>query len=291
MKNNISYYYNLDISTIHQKDKNYYFKIADKKYLFLKYEDNLDLESIYKLDVYLLQFLPIYKIILNIAGKIVTTINDNNYLLLEINNFDKKIDINEIIKLNNFNIQLELPNLRMDNWYILWTKKVDYLEYQLSQIGRKYPLIRDSFNYYIGLAENAISLVNSVDYKNIVLGLSHRRIKDNFDLYNPLNIVIDIRIRDICEYFKFNFFNNIDIKNELLLFLNYNNFDINEKKLFLARMLFPTYYFDLYERIINNEVEEKEIKKIINKVDDFEKILKQIYHQFKNNQLIIEWLD
>ena len=291
MKNTINYYYNLNINNIHQKDKNYYFNINNNNYLLLKCDNIEELDDIYKLDSYLIQILPVHKIILNINNEIITKINDNNYLLLQLY-IDNKVDLNKIIELNNINIPDYFSKLRRDNWSLLWTNKIDYLEYQLSQIGRKYPIIRDSFNYYIGLAENAIILVNNTDKRNIVLGLSHRRISSNFfDLYNPLNIVINIRIRDICEYFKYCFFDNIDISRELELFLNYNNLDINEGKLFLARMLFPTYYFDLYEKVINNEIDESEIKKIIVKADSYEKILKQIYYHFKNNQLNIEWLE
>lgn len=291
LKNTINYYYNLNINNIHQKDKNYYFNINNNNYLLLKCDNIEELDDIYKLDSYLIQILPVHKIILNINNEIITKINDNNYLLLQLY-IDNKVDLNKIIELNNINIPDYFSKLRRDNWSLLWTNKIDYLEYQLSQIGRKYPIIRDSFNYYIGLAENAIILVNNTDKRNIVLGLSHRRISSNFfDLYNPLNIVIDIRIRDVCEYFKYCFFDNIDISRELELFLNYNNLDINEGKLFLARMLFPTYYFDLYEKVINNEIDESEIKKIIVKADSYEKILKQIYYHFKNNQLNIEWLE
>ena len=39
------------------------------------------------------------------------------------------------------------------------------------------------------------------------------------------------------------------------------------------------------------EIDESEIKKIIVKADSYEKILKQIYYHFKNNQLNIEWLE
>ena len=291
MKNTINYYYNLNINTIHQKEKNYYFKVDNKNYLLLKYDNFEELDDIYKLGSYLNQFLPFHEIILNINEEIITKINNNNYILLQIF-INDKINLNKIIELNNINIPFNFPKLRRDDWSLLWTEKIDYLEYQLSQIGRKYPLIRDSFNYYIGLAENAIILVNNTDKKDVVLSLSHRRISDSsFELYNPLNIVIDVRIRDICEYFKYRFFHNIDIRQELELFLNYNHLNINEGKLFLARMLFPTYYFDIYEKIINNEIDESEIKKIIIKADSYEKILKQIYYHFKNNQLNIEWLE
>lgn len=292
LKNTINYYYNLNINTIHQKEKNYYFKADNKNYLLLKCSNIEELDDIYRLNMYFSQILPVHRIVLNVNNEVITKINDSNYLLLELFSNNNKINLNNIIELSNIRIPFSVDKLKRNDWYNLWIKKVDYFEYQLSQIGKKYPLIRESFNYYIGLAENAIILVNNIDFNNIPLGLSHRRITNmSFNLYNPLNIVIDARIRDVCEYFKFCFFNNIDIGMELELFLSYNSFDINEAKLFLARMFFPTYYFDLYEKIIDNEIDESEIKKVIIKADNYEKILKQVYYHFKNNQINIEWLE
>ena len=292
MKNTINYYYNLNINTIQKKEKNYYFKVDNKNYLLLKCSNIEELDDIYRLNMYLSQILPVHRIVLNVNNEVITKINDSNYLLLELFSNNNKINLNNIIELSNIRIPFSVDKLRRNDWYNLWIKKIDYFEYQLSQIGKKYPLIRESFNYYIGLAENAIILVNNIDFNNIPLGLSHRRITNmSFNLYNPLNIVIDARIRDVCEYFKFCFFNNIDISMELELFLSYNSFNIDEAKLFLARMFFPTYYFDLYEKIIDNEIDESEIKKVIIKADNYEKILKQVYYHFKNNQINIEWLE
>lgn len=292
LKNTINYYYNLNINTIHQKEKNYYFKADNKNYLLLKCSNIEELDDIYRLNMYLSQILPVHRIVLNVNNEVITKINDSNYLLLELFSNNNKINLNNIIELSNIRIPFSVDKLKRNDWYNLWIKKVDYFEYQLSQIGKKYPLIRESFNYYVGLAENAIILVNNIDFNNIPLGLSHRRITNmSFNLYNPLNIVIDARIRDVCEYFKFCFFNNIDISMELELFLSYNSFNIDEAKLFLARMFFPTYYFDLYEKIIDNEIDESEIKKVIIKADNYEKILKQVYYHFKNNQINIEWLE
>lgn len=292
LKNTINYYYNLNINTIHQKEKNYYFKADNKNYLLLKCTNIEEPDDIYRLNIYLSQILPVHRIVLNANNEAITKINDSNYLLLELFSNNNKINLNNIIELSNIRIPFSVDKLKRNDWYNLWIKKVDYFEYQLSQIGKKYPLIRESFNYYVGLAENAIILVNNIDFNNIPLGLSHRRITNmSFNLYNPLNIVIDVRIRDVCEYFKFCFFNNIDISMELELFLSYNSFNIDEAKLFLARMFFPTYYFDLYEKIIDNEIDESEIKKVIIKADNYEKILKQVYYHFKNNQINIEWLE
>ena len=176
LKNTINYYYNLNVSIIHQKEKNYYFKIDNTNYLLLKYDNIVELDDIYKLNNYLSQILPVHRIILNINNEIITKINDNNYILLQLF-INDKVDLNKIIELNNINIPYNFAKLRRDDWSLLWTNKVDYLEYQLSQIGRKYPLIRDSFNYYIGLAENAIILVNNTDKKNIKLNKQTQLIK------------------------------------------------------------------------------------------------------------------
>lgn len=288
MKNALNYYYNLNVETIHQKNKNYYFKTKNSQFLLLEYSND-DINEIYTLNIYLIKNYHFNKIILNKDNKVLTLINEKNYILLELVNSNKAITLNDIISINNIPI-INIDKLRRDNWYVLWSNKIDYFEYQISQIGKKFPIIRESINYYIGLAENAISLIKKID-NNVYLSLSHKRINNYFDLYNPLNLIIDIRVRDICEYFKYCFFNNIDIYEELNLFLNYNKLSDSERICFLARMLFPTYYFDLYEKIITNEIKEEEIKKIISKVDKYEQLLKHIYHNFKNNNLYIEWLE
>ena len=41
-----------------------------------------------------------------------------------------------------------------------------------------------------------------------------------------------------------------------------------------ARLLYPSYYFDNYERVINFKENEEAMIKIISKVDDYEKFLK-----------------
>ncbi len=292
MKNALNYYYGLNVEIIHQKEKNYYFQVNNASYLFLQYDNIDEISDIYKLNNYLKQSIPVHEIILNINNVILTNINGDNYVLLKLIVPKAKISINDIISLNNINVPIAKSSLRRDDWYNLWIQKIDYFEYQVSQMGKKYPMIRESFNYYVGLAENAVILVKNTNKNTLSLGLSHRRIDNtSFELYNPLNLIIDLRIRDVCEYFKYCFFNNIDIKNELDLFLNYNKLSRDEGRYFLARMLFPTYYFDLYEKIINNEIDEKELNKITSKADKYEQILKHIYLYFKNTDLNIEWLE
>lgn len=293
MKNTLNYYYGIDALNIHQKDTTFYFKYKNKEYIFV--ECNIqNINDIYSLSLQLNQMgIPSHKIIKNNSDQITTNINNINYVLMEIYTNKEKIKLVDIINFNNLTY-FDNENLKIDSWYNLWTAKVDYIEYQINQIGKKYPLIRKSLSYYIGLSENAITLVKNVSFENIY-SLSHRRINhiDTIqELYNPLNFIVDLRIRDICEYFKNAYFHNQEIEKELFVFLDSNVFNYEESCCFLARMLFPTYYFDIYEKIINNEIDEIKINNIVELSKGYEKIIKKLYFYLKNKVNIptIEWL-
>lgn len=294
MKNAINYYYGIDASNIHQKNNTYYFKHENKEYIFIECKNEY-INDVLNLSVKLNQLgIPCHRIIENNNNQILTNINDLNYILMETYVLKEKINLNDIINFNNINYY-DINILKVRSWYELWSQKIDFLEYQIGQIGKKYPLIRQSFSYYIGLSENAIAFVKTIPNKDITYSLSHKRMNYNdttYELYNPLNFVIDVRIRDICEYFKNSFFNKKEIEVELFMFLNANNLNYNESCYFFARMLFPTYYFDIYEKIINNEIDENKINYITQRSLEYEILIKKLYFYLKNKVNIptIEWL-
>lgn len=295
MKNTIEYYYNINVSRIHQNSKKYYFTHEGFNYFFIPYDEIELLPTIYELSNYLYSSMLSHQIIMNKDNGLFVNVNDENYVLLKMNSDKKNIDYNDIFKLNTIAFNKNQNILRRDDWYKLWTEKIDYFEYQINQIGKKYPLIRQSFSYYVGLAENAIMLFNVTDKDKLNICLSHKRIKHNsttYDLYNPLNYVIDYRIRDICEYFKDCFFNNKEIYNDIEKYLYYNNLNYEESCLFFSRLLFPSYYFDMYENILLGNIEEVELNKVTNKSIEYENLLKKVYYFLKqNNKLpLIEWL-
>ena len=59
-----------------------------------------------------------------------------------------------------------------------------------------------------------------------------------------------------------------------------------------ARLLYPTYYFDIYEKVIEDLKEESELLDIINKVDEYELFLKEAYFELSRMHKIeqINWI-
>lgn len=316
MKNAINYYYNLILDDIHQTDKFYYFNYDNLRYVLISYDGDIAaLNDIYNLHLNLLNNgLYVHQIVLNRDNQIVTLINSIPYVLLKTKYYDGTVNYEMVLSFLNTpvdkNLNIILPNRRLGegdrrenknslfervSWGNLWANKNDYLEYQISQLGQKHEELRDSFSYYIGLGETATQLVNSLSMDGIKV-IAHKRINSDdtfFDLYNPLNLIVDSRTRDMAEYFKTSFFSGKDISAELNHFLKVSNLSENEHLLFLARMLYPTYYFDLFEDIISGKIEDKEIKKITDLSSDYEILLKKLYRYYKSlfNIQPIEWLD
>ena len=197
-------------------------------------------------------------------------------------------------ELISFDYTLYTDN-NITNWGLLWSRKIDYLEKLVSENEKKYPFIVNSFNYFVGMAENAISYYNSIiipnNYRTFI---SHRSIPLNNsiqDVYNPLNIIFDYIARDIGEYIKNSFFiNNKNIFNELNSIIN--NLSIIDIKLIISRIMYPSFYFNLYEDILVYNNNEKILLNIINKLDSYEKYLSNIISYFSNYYNIdsILWL-
>lgn len=290
MKNLINYYYNLIINNIHQKNEIYYFEINDFLYLFIPFDGNIDVLN--KIYVFLLnQDIYCHEIIYNKDNSILTNINNSFYCLLKVYFNNKNlVSIQDIILYS-----IPLAQRKTCNWFNLWCNKLDYYERQVSEFGKKYPLIRDSFSYYNGLCETAIIYLNNLDNYDIDIYLSHRRIIPKMNLinfYNPLDLIGDSRVRDVSEYFKNIFFDNGNILNEIKEYLVNAHLNYAETVLFFARFLYPSYYFDAYDNIIKGYDNETKLKKYLDKVNDYEIFLMELFKHLNNQyQLLpVDWL-
>lgn len=286
MKNILAYYYSLHPSEISHKDDKYFFEYVDCNYVFQIYDRPLsDVDSLYKVNKQMIERnLLVHEIVINNENKILTYVNNVPYILLEINiNKDARITLPEICHINNNSINIECDKIisRYD-WATLWEAKNDYFEAQINEIGKKYPNLCNYANYYIGLAENAISYVRYAvnEKEDALMSICHKRINSNddlFSLYNPINFVYDYRIRDVCEYIKASFFNGDDAYSLVTEYFKNNYLSYKETLLFYGRLLYPSYFFDLHDDIVNYNLEESTIEKIIVKADDYEIFLLNVY--------------
>ena len=103
---------------------------------------------------------------------------------------------------------------------------------------------------------------------------------------------MDYEVRDLASYIKSAFFADEDALSYLKELLRIKRFTIYSYQLFYARLLYPTYYFDVYEGIMNGKLEEDDLIPIIDKVDDYEVFLKSAYYEISKYAPIdrVEWL-
>ncbi len=297
MKNAIRYYYNMTIGEIRNINGIYHFTYENRNYVLAPVEQEEEkLKQLYELQMKLYQRgIYVHQILLNNSRAIVTNINGMNYIVMLLLYEKQKISLKDILYFNNHTVFLEENKvLKRDNWGRLWAEKIDYFEYQISQFGKKFPLIRSSFSYVVGIAETGIQFYQTLPQKKRFC-LTHQRIHvtdTTFELYNPLNFVLDARVRDASEFFKNDFFYGKDNLDEVKEYLYSERLTVEECLLFFSRMFFLTPYFDLYEEIVDGKKEEEQIKKIINRLNDYEKYLKELYHYLRTYMNIeeIEWL-
>lgn len=286
MKNILAYYYNVHPKEISHKNNQYIFTYNGNNYVLLIFDRPVsDIDALYKLNMEMIRRnILVHKMIVNNQNSVLTYINNIPYILLEINvNTNLRITLSDICSINNNSIDIECDKqiVRYD-WVNLWETKNDYFELQINEIGKKFPNLCNYANYYIGLAENAITYVKNalkIDDKTYLCAC-HKRIKNNgttFSLYNPIDLIYDFRVRDASEYIKNAFFNNEDALSLVYEFFNNNYITYKEALLFYGRLLYPSYFFDLQDDIVNNNLDEKLIETVALKSSEYEVFLKDTY--------------
>lgn len=296
MKNAIKYYYNMNPVEIHRVNEKIKFNYNNKNYiLYLTKKTKEELIEKYELHQMLLaRGIYCHKIILNINNEIATVINNNNYILLEVNVPNATIELKDILYYCNQKIEHEkFPNIQRDNWKNLWSNKIDFFEYQINQFKKKYKILSQNSDYYIGIVENCISLINNIGHQHNYLTINHNRIQKKTTLeefYNPLEFILDIRVRDIGEYIKSTPDEKLEILEKIINNNFLNSYDI--KQLFI-RILYPSIFFDIFDDVIDKKKNEYEIEKYLKKLDKSETEIKKIYNYIRSISDLpeIEWLN
>ena len=77
-----------------------------------------------------------------------------------------------------------------------------------------------------------------------------------------------------------------------MVYFRKNPLSLMEVKLLVARLLYPSFYFEMYEDILIDNKEEKIILEVLSRLDDYEEYLSNVIVFLKGNYEIeeIEWL-
>ena len=292
MKNMINYYYDIKIEKIIYNDNKYYIITNEKKYLLKE----IDERCIHRINEQLINQLSdnifFLKIIRNIYGNIITSIDNKKYVLLEYKeNYDSEISIYDIKK---YYVSSSDNNVSVEKWINLWENKVDSLEILIENNKQRLKKVIPLFEYFIGICENSIQFLKknlfTIEMCNLQYVISHERININtklWEYYDSTSVMFDYISRDIAEYVKSEIINN---RFEIVIFEKYLEsikLTNTEIKLLMARCLFPTFFFDYIEN--TNQVNVEHLEKII---EVYEQKLKCINMLLNNKYGIekIEWL-
>lgn len=192
-----------------------------------------------------------------------------------------KINSNRVLLFDDMfsNLFVTYSNKKMFNWVYLWKHKIDQVEYIINSNENKFSISNLAIiNYYIGLSEIAISIIdnNVEDVAIIPLSICHKRIRNDFDLYSYYDVTdlnIDHYARNLGEYVKSDIVNNTFEINKYHLLNKLSKLD---RVLFLARVIFPSYFYDVFDEFILNNRDFKDFDRYFIEINKYEANIKEL---------------
>ena len=305
IKNILNYFYLIDVADI--IDYHTYYIVYDKNdklYFFVLFKrSEEELKDILKIvselhnnKIYVHNFVPTNN------GSYIVNYGGERYVLLEIFGLlEEKYSVLDMINFNNkYKLGIDVVSKYKNVWADLWSKKIDYFQYQISELGIGKNSIINSFSYFVGLAENAIAYVVNTEIENgynlkSKIVLSHRRIfypNYKINYLNPLCFIFYYEVRDVAEYVKSAFYAGVDALSILNDYLNYRNLNNYEARLLYGRLLYPSYYFDYYEDVILNKSSDDALLHVVDNVGEYELFLCDAYYLINKYVKIpsIDWI-
>lgn len=276
MENILNYYY--DINVIDIKKYDYYYLITSDEgdeYLFNEIVNVSELKEIID---YLNNTNMLYHLLMLTKEQNITiTYNDKEYALFKVRDNDN---------LNIFSFSNLITNGKCI-WGTLWSNRVDYYLEQLKEVV-DINEIKYAMDYYISLAEIAISYFNTLEeiYKSneLTYTISHHITSSpvsKYELYNPSNMCKDLIVRDVAEYIKASFFEDILTNNEILNLIDRINLNEQLANYLLVRLIYPSYMFKIYDKYIETKEIDRKFYEYMKKSREYEHLLANIYNKLK----------
>lgn len=285
MKEFIEYNYDLRCDDLAILNNLLYFRHLDKFYIISNFNrDEVEFEKV--LNYLISNNLKSLKVVMNKKGSYISEFNGKKYVVMESDCENEIIDfpicIGGLINENNY-------------WNEIWENRVVQLEKHKSELS----LNKDIFyilNYYIGLIEICIYnynlLIRKYGQKN-GLSIQHNRIEFpmySFSYYNPVNYLFDFEFRDFAEYLKMRFFYSDFSTDEAISVIDNYNFDNFSINMFFVRLIYPTYFLELYDMQNKNNVYSDLFFDLLKKSSQYENfILKLITAMSSKYEIIIKY--
>lgn len=297
MKNVLKFYYDIIVDKYTVSDEEYYFEYNNNYYMFIPNRRNSSLDINF-LKEYELYDQYTYKIVFDKYNDFEVEYNNQKYVLLWCDyDYDTCIFLDDLLKNNGYVGDTSY----VKSWGQLWSERNNFYESQIHEYGKKNKLIYNSFSYYYYMAENAIAYINNSEklYAEKEKEYSIVRRKMEYPIkrkqfLNPLNYIVDLKVRDYAEYIKNIFFFD-DIENHFddvhIIIKNIKATSYNYS-MFFARLLYPNYYFNEYDKIINYNKSSDKMNVIVNKSEEYKLFLNDIYKYLAKIKPIdkIDWL-
>lgn len=273
MKEMINYYYKLYPDKIYNVNDYKYFFDNESKYYIIKISRNNynEIEKIF--DICVKKSISVNKIVYNINNELLTSYSKKAYIIIETIDIEDMDIILDDIEKYNVDIDNDIKESIIKNY----CDKVDTLEEEYNEYKDENNYISKTFNYHIGLAENAISYISDAfkECEHPKNTLIHKTISKNHkysELIDIMNIKIGFHIEDISNYFRGIILYDEDWENIINNYLSKRKLLEFEYRLLYGIIVFPLYYFDGLigkqdidkEKIVLNESKLNNLYNIIN---------------------------
>lgn len=271
-------YYNLFPDKIFRKNNSFYFFENNEK-IVIKTLDSIQIKNISELSDILKHDKNLSKIILNNENKEITEYKEKKYILLSVIVINRRVYLDDLF--------LKFENLAMkndDNTDLLdMISKLVVIEKRMLEFNTEYLELQKSFDYFIGLAENSIQLINKIKFdnlKHVVVNISDIDEYNYEEINNIANLEFGNMEKSISAYIKYKIY--MDTLNYDEIYSLINNRMLNIELLY-AYMLYPNFYFNDVIQIIDNCKKEKCIYKYIKYNNLYIKFMKYLYEELSDN--------
>lgn len=276
MENILNYYYDINVINIKKYDC-YYLVTSDEEEDYI-FNEIININELKEIIDYLNNTNMLYHLLMLTKEQNITiTYNDKEYALFKVRDNDN---------LNIFSFSNLITNGKCI-WGTLWSNRVDYYLEQLKEVV-DINEIKYAMDYYISLAEIAISYFNNLEeiYKSseLTYTISHHITSSpvsKYELYNPSNMCKDLIVRDVAEYIKASFFEDILTNNEILNLIDRVNLNEQLANYLLVRLIYPSYMFKIYDKYIETKEIDRKFYEYMKKSREYEHLLANIYNKLK----------